>query len=57
VERLDQIDAVAPALEEKERRQLADRLNEAMSKVITAASWTKPQGEIELDVPGRSKLT
>jgi hypothetical protein len=42
VARLDQIVAVAPALAEEERRQLADRLNEAMSKVITAAPWTEP---------------
>jgi hypothetical protein len=45
---LEQIIAVARALEEEERRQLAHRLNEAMSKVITAAQWTEPEEEIEL---------
>lgn len=48
VEHLDQIVAVAPALEEEERQQLADRLKEAMSKVITAAPWTEPEGGIKL---------
>jgi hypothetical protein len=47
VAHLDQIVAVAPALKEEERRQLADRLNEAMSKVITAAPWTEPE-DVEL---------
>jgi ParB-like chromosome segregation protein Spo0J len=43
VEHLDQIVAVAPALGEEERRELARRLNEAMSKVVTAAAWTEPE--------------
>lgn len=45
---LDQIVAVAPALQEEERQQLVDKLNEAISKVITAAPWTEPEEEIEL---------
>ena len=45
---LEQIIAVARALEEEERRELARRLNEAMSKVITAAPWAEQDEEIEL---------
>jgi hypothetical protein len=45
---LEQIVAVAPALEQEERRLLAHKLNEAMSKVITAAPWPGPEDKEEL---------
>jgi hypothetical protein len=45
---VEQIVAAAPAMHEGERRQLVEQLNEAVSKILTAAPWTEPEQMEEL---------